>query len=308
MKIMTLLRALLILPLFAAWSCIDRDLCYDHAHMVDVEVRFDWSKAPEAEPQTMVVQFFTLDGKHHKRYEFTDKAGGKIRVEAGEYIMLFHNGEMEVVNERGITCDTYELFTLEEGLLEPMSRDMPAPPRPSVSADEPVRYAPETVWAGALDRHEITSGSELHTITLSPEEATSHYTIEVRNVKNMSENLDISAALSGMAESYRPSTASPAGAKVTIPLSLERPDDHTLTARFVSFGHCPEEEGSHIFSIYTSEKIYYNFDVTDQMHNASDTHNIHIEIDGITLPSTDSGMAPSVDGWDDSEDIYIKLN
>lgn len=305
---MTISRIAAAVMLLSLWSCIDRDLCYDHTHMMDVEVKFDWSKEPDASPSTMVVHFFSPDGRHYKRYEFTDKNGGKIRVEAGEYMLLFHNGEMEWVRERGNSWDSYELYTLEEGLLEPMSRDMPAPPRPSISADEPVRYAPETIWGGALEQAEVKQGSAPAVVTLTPEKATASYTVEVTDVKNLSENLDISAAISGMAESHSPAKGAPAGQRVTIPLPLERPDNHTLTTRFVAFGHCPESETSHIFTIYTSEKIYYNFDVTDQVHDAPDPTDIHIRLTGLTLPTADSGMAPSVDDWDNIDDILIKLD
>ena len=41
-------------------SCEHKDLCYDHSHMTDLRVDFDWSAAPDAEPGTMVVHFFRL--------------------------------------------------------------------------------------------------------------------------------------------------------------------------------------------------------------------------------------------------------
>lgn len=289
-------------------SCIERDLCYDHTHMRDVEIKFDWSLQPDATPSTMVAHFFTSDGKHYKRYEFTDRGGGKIRIESGAYMVLFHNGEMEWVRERGNSWDSYELYTLEEGLLDPMSRDMPAPPRPSISADEPVRYAAETIWGGSVESVEVEPGNAPAVITMTPEKATSRYSVEISDVSNLSENLDISAAISGMAESHSLSKRAPSGSLVTIPLGLDRPDDHTLTSQFVVFGHCPETPSEHILTVYTSEKIYYNFDVTDQVHDAPDPSDIHIKVKGITLPTVNSGLTPSVDEWDDIEDILIKLN
>ena len=54
---------LLLLPLLpAATGCDHRDLCYDHRHYVPVSLEFDWSEAPEAAPESMVVWFFPADG------------------------------------------------------------------------------------------------------------------------------------------------------------------------------------------------------------------------------------------------------
>ena len=33
-------------------SCDHKELCMNHSHMVDVDVVFDWSHAPDADPAT----------------------------------------------------------------------------------------------------------------------------------------------------------------------------------------------------------------------------------------------------------------
>ena len=88
----------LLLPLM---GCEHRELCYDHSHMTDLEVVFDWSKIPDADPRTMVVHFFRPDGSYFRRMDFVSREGGKMRIEAGEYMVLFHNGETDVVREKG---------------------------------------------------------------------------------------------------------------------------------------------------------------------------------------------------------------
>ena len=37
----------------------------------------------------------------------------------------------------------------------------------------------------------------------------------------------------------------------TMPVALEKVDGHTLVARFRAFGHCPEGELPHTFTVYT---------------------------------------------------------
>lgn len=294
---------------FFVQSCEHKELCFDHSHLVDVDIVFDWSAAPDATPQTMVVQFFRMDGSSYYRGEFTPSGNGtvnkgRVRIETGEYKILFHNGEMASVSERGNTYDSYELTTLSESLLGPIGRgELGMPPRPSEGDGQPVRGVPENVWGGLHKHLEVLPGVSGQSITLSPSEVTIECTVEVRNVKNMSDALDLSGALTGMSESWCLADGVSSGLPVTMPIALRRVNDHTLEAHFVSFGHCPVQEGKHIFSIYTSNKKYYNFDVTDQMHDKEinpDMKHIQIVIDDeVDLPSPDGGMSPSVSEWDE---------
>lgn len=43
--------AVMLLPLFTA--CEHKDLCYDHSHTTQLEVVFDWTEAPDADPATL---------------------------------------------------------------------------------------------------------------------------------------------------------------------------------------------------------------------------------------------------------------
>lgn len=298
-----------LLLAFLVLSCDHKELCLDHSHRVDVDIVFDWSAAPDATPQTMVVQFFRMDGSAYYRSEFTPSGNGtidkgKVRIEAGEYKILFHNGEMESVVERGNTYDGYELVTVSESLLGPMGRaELGMPPRPDEVGDQPVRGAPGNVWGGRYEHLEVLSGVSGQSVTLLPAEVTMECTVEVRNVKNMSDALDVSGALTGMSESWYLANGVSSGVPVTMPIALRRVNDHTLEARFVLFGHCPVQEAKHIFSIYTSNKKWYKFDVTDQMHDTEinpDRKHIQIVIDDeVDLPSVDGGMSPSISDWDE---------
>ena len=59
-------------------SCDHKELCMNHSHMVDVDVVFDWSHAPDADPVAMVVQFFRVeDGRQCYRCEFSPARKGE---------------------------------------------------------------------------------------------------------------------------------------------------------------------------------------------------------------------------------------
>ena len=110
-----LMAFMLVAYMLGICSCDHKDLCMNHSHMVDVDVSFDWSYAPDADPVAMVVQFFRVDdGRQCYRCEFSPARkgetgrglikGGKVRIPAGEYRILFHNNDIERMDERG---DTY---------------------------------------------------------------------------------------------------------------------------------------------------------------------------------------------------------
>ena len=92
----------------------------------------------------------------------------------------------------------------------------------------------------------------------------------------------------------------------TLPISVERVGDNTLVAHFRTFGHCPQTELAHTFSVYTSNKFFVNYDITEKMHNAPDPRHVVIEIHGLRLP--DAGMGTEISGWENVEEYEIDMN
>ena len=64
-------------------ACQHKELCYDHSHVVSLNVVFDWSEAPDATPASMSLYLFPKGEGEALRYEFTDRSGGTIRVPVG---------------------------------------------------------------------------------------------------------------------------------------------------------------------------------------------------------------------------------
>lgn len=175
-----LMAFMLVAYMLGICSCDHKDLCMNHSHMVDVDVSFDWSYAPDADPVAMVVQFFRVDdGRQCYRCEFSPARkgetgrglikGGKVRIPAGEYRILFHNNDIERMDERGDTYAGYEVVSLEQSLLEPMDRGaLGAPPRPGDTGEAPVRGAVGDVWGGRCEYLEVQAGVSGQSVTLSP--------------------------------------------------------------------------------------------------------------------------------------------
>ena len=286
-------------------GCEHNELCYDHTHVTELNVEFDWSQAPDADPSTMVVHFFRPDGSLYRRVEFTQRTGGKVRLEAGEYRILFHNGNMETVYELGNSHSDYALSGVSRSILEPMGREGDAP-RPPESADQLIFSAPDQVWAGSHSAIEILPGVAGQTVKLTPVEATMEYTVEITGVENLRDDIDVSAAITGMSPLYRLAEGCHGGEAATLPISVERVGDNTLVAHFRTFGHCPQTELAHTFSVYTSNKFFVNYDITEKMHNAPDPRHVVIEIQGLRLP--DAGMGTEISGWENVEEYEIDMN
>ena len=135
-------------------SCEHKDLCYDHPHRQNVEVMFDWSADPDANPATMSLYLYPEEGGDPIRYEFTDKNGGNISVAAGTYRAICVNSDKETHRILGKErFETFQVTSAEtralQGLLATMAG---AAPMGRGTEKERMMQQPEMLWSG----HETT--------------------------------------------------------------------------------------------------------------------------------------------------------
>lgn len=122
--------AFLILLIEFLTSCEHKDLCYEHPHRQNVEVMFDWSEAPDANPATMSLYLYPENGGAPIRYEFTNKNGGTISADAGVYRAICVNSDKEThrINNKE-QFNTFEVTSAEtralQGLLAAMAKAEP---------------------------------------------------------------------------------------------------------------------------------------------------------------------------------------
>lgn len=307
---------LLLSVLLFTTGCSQRDLCYDHSHVSPVAIEFDWSMAPDATPNTMVVWFFSETSEECYRFELS--GGGiasrsqfdcHIKVRPGTYFVLCHNGTTDNNSEEGHRFGEYHITTSDDAILSPMNRTDRAP-MPDGADNQPVKMSASTLYAHALDKHvtiEPASVTETH-IRFTPVEVTSVYDIIITGVENLSADTEASAILTGMAEAWNPAYSRPTGAEVAIPFGLSHCGSDCLRGSLVTFGDNAPHNVRHSLRVYTSYKYYYDFDVTDQIHNATDSKHVVINLHGLKLPAThQGGMSPGVDGWDNAENIDLSM-
>lgn len=282
-------------------GCHHRELCYDHEHWIDLRIEFDWSADPDADPETMVVWFFpeeTGTDLIPRSYEFGGRHGGLIRIPAGKYRAICFNGGTETLLERGSSYEDFHITTDFQDLLEPMNRSMTGAPRPEPGKDQDVKKAPETLWSDASGIFELVPSKQGQSVAFGPVESTSTISIHISGVENIAPSQAFSAAITGLSESWSVSGSAATGNGVTMPVAMSVTAPGMIDGEIKFFGHCADTDIRHILTLYTSDKYYYNFDVTDRLHNAPDPRHIRIDITGLRLPDPEgTGMEPSISDW-----------
>lgn len=290
-------------------GCSQRDLCYEHSHEASVKIEFDWSEAPDATPETMVLYFFPVDNSQYTRIEFTGGASGfnsTVKMPVGTYHLVCHNGETENNEEEGVFFSDYHLTTYEANLLASISRTNNAP-RPDGTEEQPVRAQASTLYSYTVPEPVVLEPDANETIVLKPRRSTTVINVTINNVQNITPGVEFCGVISGLAESWYPSTGMPGGRDVIVPMVLVPDGDSCLRGRMEVFG-CNVPHGvRHILRLYTSHKYYYDFDVTDQIHSVPDQHDVELTLSGVKLPDNGGGMDVSVDDWGQAEDVEIGM-
>lgn len=305
------------LAAFIFASCEHKDLCYNHLHTGTVNVIFDWKNAPEANPEGMCVFFYPLEGGSPQRFDFRGKTGGQIKVEVGTYRILCYNNDTEAVLFRNTSSfDTHEGFTRNGSIFESIyGNSAHTAPRAEGAEDERVLICPDMMWGcNAIDVEVTEAGIDFICV---PTELICTYTYEIRNVKNLEHATQMCGSLSGMSSSMRLVTEELGTECVTLPFEATSDGVSTITGKFYTFGHHPENAAAHRMLLYVwmddGSKYYYGrnsdkFNVTQQIHAVPDKRRVHIIIDGLDLPQPiegDGGFDPSVDDWTDVEQDII---
>lgn len=307
---------IMLLNLLCLTGCEQRELCYDHSHVSPVVIEFDWSLAPEATPNTMVVWFFSTTTKERYRFELTGNGTSsrsdfncRIMVRPGTYRVLCHNGTTDNNSESGDTFYEYNILTYDDAVLAPLNRGENAP-LPGDADTQPVRAMASTVYAHTLDRivtiEPSAAGDKI--IRFTPVEVTSVYDVIITGVENLTADIDVSAAITGLAEAWNPATSAPGGAEVTIPFKLNHCGMDCLRGSLVTFGDNAPHNVRHRLRVFTSHRFYYDFDVSDEIHKAGNSRHIEIHLHGLKLPVVNQGgMSPGVDGWENAENIELLM-
>lgn len=315
-----------------AASCEHKDLCYHHAHLTTVRVEFDWRDAPHADPAGMCLWFYPIDSDGEPTHiDLRGKYGGNVTITRGRYKIITYNGDYETIHRNNYSeFLTHEIVSFSGGLFEPLGYS-----GYPTSRGEQVSVCPEMMWGcTAVEVNIAESGvsyicvpesekdeyigrpierKEL-VITLYPHELISTYTFEIHGIEDRDGISSTSGSLSSMSKSLVIHDESVGEDLTTLPFGVEYADlDAPLTGEFLTFGCSDETEVPQSFLLYVwrndGTRWYYDFDVSEQIHNAPNQKQVHLVIHSTTPPEPlelESGTDPRVDGWDsENHDLHM---
>lgn len=294
-------------------SCEHKELGIPAAEGAQVSVRFDWSGATGAQVSGIALWLFPEEGGKPIPYDFDNPQGGTVTVPWGRYRALYINNDTETILMRGTEkYATFELYTRPSRLLEPLN--LPGTlPEGANPAGDPVVLAPEAVWGGSRTDIDLQPGAETYTLVLPVYPRVCTYSFELKGIKNLKYASAVSAAFSGTAGSLFLGGDKPAEGRSMVPFPAASDGKETVTGRTFVFGASTGTDTSRaltlVFILADGSKHYYRFDVSDRVNNAPDKRNVHILLEGLTLPKpivNGGGFHPDVDEWE-TENEELKM-
>lgn len=311
MKTLSSISSILIISAVSLTSCLHKDLSSDISHRVNIDVEFDWSKAPDANPTSMLTYFYPVNDEP-LRYTFTGRYGGQIAIPTGYYRGMALNGDISdwasILSTED--PDLMEIRTKDADQLEGYGLSARSLPRAEGTEGERMAKTPKMLWSDRLESINIPSDAENDIlITFTPDDNLCHYTVDIIHIKNMDylHGASVDATISGMSESAFIGRHITSDTSVTMPFVLA-PDmaAKSLHSEYLTFGECNTKVVPHYITVYLyltdGTKWFKTFDVTSQVTEAPDPRNVHIVIDGLELPQPISGTGgfdPDVNDWND---------
>ncbi|MCM1094349.1 MAG: DUF5119 domain-containing protein [Lachnospiraceae bacterium] len=315
---------LLPIGLCTLLQCIATGCVYDYSTCEEpeptgttVSVSFDFPSSLPA-PEGMATLFYPMTGdSDYSRYDFRP-SGGTVEINPGSYLTAVFNNDTESILFRGFSSlSSLEAYTRQGNVTDGLDRlySGAMPPLGRV-ADLPVVIQPDMLMceapAAAIDIQPDTNTR----IRFKPQQVVATYTITVNDISNLSSMRQGCLSLSGLCGNYLIGLSRKGDTVVTIPGSLKRDTNSSMTGKMLTFGYAPAS-ASCLLRVYLwlrdGEKKVYEFDVTNQILNATDPLNVPITVGGITLPeidddypdSPDGSLGVNVDNW---ETIDIELS
>lgn len=310
-SLMTIL--ILILTLTACEH--QQEICFDHDDhdRQPVEVVFDWSRHPEANPVTMSLFLFPERSSRSLRYEFKDRNGHQIMTPVGQYTAIAVNSDSEAAEIiAGNSISDFHIRLRDAYEVQGVAMRSDAVPRAPGTESERMAAQPDSMWRARVDNFTVSAADRKRSLKMTPDEAVFHYTFIITGVKNLSGIASLSGSLSGMSGSLKVSDGNISDEKVTIPFEMSPADETSLRGTVRTFGHCGmsrtrsrgrgDAHTPHFLTVYAvladGTRWYKSYDVSEQL-KASEGASASVTVDGLELPEVvmTGGFHVDIDDW-----------
>lgn len=308
-------------------SCHQKELLYPASMMIDISVVFDWTDAPDANPEGMTVIFFPTGGEGRIwRYELAGASGGTVSLPAGSYRMLAFNNDTKYISYDGTSeLSTYDAFTARSALSWPESVVSTFPEIASYTA----YHSPDALYCGTAENISVTlcnlsytpvgfgddyppgeiKTCEKHIIRCRPQPRTCTYTCIYRNVQNAGSLSRGYLMLSGLSPSELIADDVLSSAQAVSLFSATRTNNEISgTTRGFGISANPDTpQYLYLIAILTDGTVLtFRHDVSTQITQYPDKRNVVIIIDGLGLPyvkpdtpdEPTTGFVPEIEDWE----------
>lgn len=328
----TRLGGMAAVAMMMATSC-QKDLCNDHVHSTEIDVRFDWSLTKPDGAGAMYMVLMPIIGESMTRQEqtFANLDGGKMVAARGRYHAIALNRDG---SDNEIYLDTYEGAYATTASTDVVSTKtflgMKSAPLPAGSTSSDVRSQPSPLYADTCSVFAVDNAHREH--VMQPKALVDTIDVVVEGVENLEYVIGMSAAISGMNSGVSLSRLEPMEGLCTVPMEMQATGATSIGGRMLTWGHCrgEQQKQQHVLTIYTmlvdGSKYYFNYDVSGQMHSVNpedpeDPDNPegpegpdapkgqrppgHIVIDipklPLPLPTHSGGFQPEMGNWEEVE-------
>lgn len=283
-------------------SCSHKDIACPGAEVRDIDVVFDWAKAPEADPEGMTLIFFPL-GIHEQvwRFDIAGPGGGGVKIPTGTYRMIAFNNDDHSV--RITDTQSFDAMTAS-----------------ARNRDKDMFGTTGMLYRAEVEHLEVTpcgvnymtgDGSckecPKNIVRACPDSACTVYDIRVSDIKGIGGVKKAYAALSGTASSLRlgPMISETHGDRLYAPMEISA-SDRLMTASANAFTPTDPGKPSTLTIAVTrtdGKSFSKSFDLTGEMMNPISPRHVFIEIKGLEIPEGDTpgsdvgDIDVIVDGW-----------
>lgn len=282
-------------------SCTEKDIVYA-GEPVKAMVEFDWTDAPQANPEGMTLLLFPADGCSQLwRFDIKGRKGGEIELLSGVYNVIAFNNDLPGVEFTNTgNFDLFSASARNSGNLSTSPTGM--------------LYSATITGQGLFPdvNHTLT-------IKMKPEALSTVYHISLDSVSGTQRIKTAIAIVRGLARSVCLSRQcnSTDTCCMSAPLLIATDCPGRLETITTGFGN-PDTPDPQIYLnvvVTTSHGKYSKtFDVTDRVMNSQHPKDVYINIKGLDIPEADTptnpddkddvGISVGVDGWQLIEIIY----
>lgn len=312
----------LIAFMLAFSSCRHKDFCYFHPHgeifvLVDYDDDNDSDDAAHLRDNVRATRLHAYERQSGELTLVTDidLNVNRLPLYTDTYHFIACNAGTQRISFRDREQFSFHSATTRTcDIIEPLYSSRAVGSNIDLGNGQDVVIAADPLWAVGAEAVKCNIDD---TVKMTAVPLHCRYTYEMRNVEGLSGVSRMSSFITGMARGVDMGCNELHDTPVTVAVpAAVGADGKSITGSFMCFGQNPRIDTRHRMGLFlemeSGRKISLlegdHFDVTEQVVSAANRRRVHIVIDGVKIPTDDSGgggFEVTVSPWTPGEDMDI---